>query len=155
MTSEQRSNFTTVVLPFIVFTAIWGSTWIVIRDQLGTVPPQWSVAYRFIIAAAAMALLALAKGHGLRLGRGGMLAAMFLGFAQFCIKFNAVYLAERLVYPVEANELFVRMTADEAAALRSQGYDFYDWAQDEVRFVTSWDQDLDAVGKLAAAIGAL
>ena len=47
------------------------------------------------------------------------------------------------------------MTADEAAALRSQGYDFYDWAPDEVRFVTSWDQDLDAVGQLAAAIRAL
>jgi threonine aldolase len=62
---------------------------------------------------------------------------------------------ERLVYPVEANELFVRMTADEAARLRAQGYDFYDWAADEVRFVTSWDQDLDAVGKLAAAIRAL
>ena len=53
---------------------------------------------------------------------------------------------ERLVYPVEANELFVRMTADEAAALRAQGYDFYDWGPGEVRFVTSWDQDMDAVG---------
>ena len=62
---------------------------------------------------------------------------------------------ERLVYPVEANELFVRMTVDEAARLRAQGYDFYDWAQDEVRFVTSWDQDLEAVGRLAAAIRAL
>ncbi|MDP9422954.1 MAG: beta-eliminating lyase-related protein [Pseudomonadota bacterium] len=62
---------------------------------------------------------------------------------------------ERLVYPVEANELFVRMTAEEAAALRSEGYDFYDWGPDEVRFVTSWDQDLDAVGMLAAAIRAL
>ncbi len=62
---------------------------------------------------------------------------------------------ERLVYPVEANELFVRMTADEAAALRAQGYDFYDWGPGEVRLVTSWDQDLDAVGQLAAAIRAL
>lgn len=62
---------------------------------------------------------------------------------------------ERLVYPVEANELFVRMTADEAAALRAQGYDFYDWGPGEVRFVTSWDQDLGAVGQLAAAIRAL
>ena len=53
----------------------------------------------------------------------------------------------RLIYPVEANELFVRMTAEEAATLRSQGYDFYDWAPDEVRFVTSWDQDLAAVGR--------
>ena len=47
------------------------------------------------------------------------------------------------------------MTADEAAALRAQGYDFYDWGPGEVRFVTSWDQDLEAVGQLAAAIRAL
>ena len=62
---------------------------------------------------------------------------------------------ERLVYPLEANELFVRMTAGEAATLRAQGFDFYDWAPDEVRFVTSWDQDLEAVEQLAAAIRAL
>lgn len=62
---------------------------------------------------------------------------------------------DRLVYPVEANELFVRMTADEAAELRAQGYDFYDWGPGEVRFVTSWDQDLEVVGKLAVAIRAL
>ena len=43
-----------VAIPFAVFTAIWGSTWIVIRGQLGAVPPQWSVAYRFVIATAAM-----------------------------------------------------------------------------------------------------
>ena len=63
--------------------------------------------------------------------------------------------SERLVYPVEANELFIRMTAEEAATLRAQGYDFYDWGPGEVRFVTSWDQDPDAVGQLAAAIRAL
>lgn len=84
-----------VVLPFIIFTAIWGSTWIVIRGQLGIVPPQWSVAYRFIIAAVAMAGLALWKGHSLKIGPRALLAATFLGFAQFGISFNAVYLAER------------------------------------------------------------
>src|SRR5437764_13910216 len=89
------STFRIVTLPFIVFTAIWGSTWIVIRGQLGVVPPQWSVAYRFTIAAVAMALIATAKGDALRLGRGGLRAAVFLGFTQFCINFNAVYLAER------------------------------------------------------------
>jgi threonine aldolase len=62
---------------------------------------------------------------------------------------------DRLVYPVEANELFVRMTRDEAAKLRAMGYDFYDWGPGEVRFVTSWDQDIDAVNQLAAAIRAL
>ncbi|HVU31084.1 MAG TPA: DMT family transporter [Sphingomicrobium sp.] len=84
-----------VILPFIVFTAIWGSTWIVIRGQLGIVPPQWSVTYRFVIAAIAMAVVAAFKGESLRIGRKGLLAAIFLGFTQFCINFDAVYLAER------------------------------------------------------------
>jgi threonine aldolase len=63
--------------------------------------------------------------------------------------------SERLVYPVQANELFVRMTPAEAASLRAQGYDFYDWGPGEIRLVTSWDQDMDAVARLAAAIRAL
>lgn len=61
----------------------------------------------------------------------------------------------RLLFPVEANELFLRMSADEAALLRSKGYDFYDWGPGEVRLVTSWDQDMDAVERLASAIRAL
>ena len=84
-----------VAIPFIIFTAIWGSTWIVIRGQLGTVPPQWSVTYRFIVAALAMAALAAWKRESLNIGRKGLAAAMFLGFTQFCLNFNAVYLAER------------------------------------------------------------
>lgn len=62
---------------------------------------------------------------------------------------------ERLVHPVEANELFVRMTAQEAATLRAQGYDFYDWGPGEVRLVTSWDQDPEMINSFAAAIRAL
>lgn len=95
MSPAHTSSFRTVTLPFIVFTAIWGSTWIVIRGQLGIVPPEWSVAYRFAIAAAAMAVIAVAKGDGLTLPRSGILAAVALGFLQFCINFIAVYLAER------------------------------------------------------------
>ena len=95
MSKDHGSEFRTVVVPFIVFTAIWGSTWIVIRGQLGTVPPQWSVTYRFIVAALAMAAVARWKGDGLNIGAKGVLAAAFLGFTQFCLNFNAVYLAER------------------------------------------------------------
>jgi threonine aldolase len=58
----------------------------------------------------------------------------------------------RLVYPVEANEVFLKVTPAEAAALRSQGFDFYDWGVGEARMVTSWDQDLSAVDQLAEAI---
>ncbi len=87
----------TIVIPFIIFTVIWGSTWIVIRDQLGVVPPQWSVAYRFALAAVAMALVARWKGHSLKLDRAGMMAAAFVGIMQFCVNFNAVYLAEHYI----------------------------------------------------------
>src|SRR5512146_394734 len=95
VSDAHTSIFRTVTLPFLIFTAVWGSTWIVIRGQLGPVPPQWSVAYRFLIAAVAMAALARWKGEKLRLGREARPAAIFLGFAQFCVNFDAVYLAER------------------------------------------------------------
>ena len=62
---------------------------------------------------------------------------------------------ERLILPVEANELFVRVTPAEAQRLRDQGFDFYDWGPGEARLVTSWDSDPDAVDALAAAIRAL
>lgn len=95
MKHEPVTTLRSVTLPFMTFTAIWGSTWIVIRGQLGVVPPQWSVAYRFAIAAVAIALIARVKGERLNLGRAGVAPALFLGFTQFCVNFDVVYLAER------------------------------------------------------------
>ena len=68
-----------VVVPFILVALIWGSTWLVIKGQLGTVPPAWSAAWRFILAAAGMALLAKARGESLRLPPGGHLLAAVAG----------------------------------------------------------------------------
>ena len=62
---------------------------------------------------------------------------------------------DRLVHAVEANEVFLRASPEEAAALHSAGFDFYDWGPGEIRLVTSWDQQGEAVDKLAAAIRAL
>jgi threonine aldolase len=64
-------------------------------------------------------------------------------------------LGSRLIQPVEANEVFARMTADEASGLRGQGFDFYDWAEGEVRFVVSWDQPDEEVAAFALALAAL
>ena len=61
----------------------------------------------------------------------------------------------RLVLPVEANEVFLKVTPEEAAALRAEGFDFYDWGPGEARLVTSWDSDPAHVEALAAAIRAL
>jgi drug/metabolite transporter (DMT)-like permease len=87
----------TVLVFFTIITLIWGSTWIVIRDQLGVVPAHWSVAYRFIIATVAMAAFAQWQGAGLRLPPGAWKVALVFGLFQFCVNFNAVYLAEHHV----------------------------------------------------------
>jgi len=62
---------------------------------------------------------------------------------------------DRLVHPVEANEVFLRITADEAARLRAAGFDFYDWGVGEARLVISWNQTADDIAPLARAIAAL
>lgn len=63
--------------------------------------------------------------------------------------------ADRLLEPVETNQLFLRMTAAERAALRERGFAFYDHGADGARFVTAWDSDEAHCQALAEAIGAL
>lgn len=82
------------MLPFILVVLIWSSTWIVIRDQIGSVPSSWSVCYRFALAGIAMAALAKWRGISLNIGRGGLVYAALLGIAQFVLNFNFVYRAE-------------------------------------------------------------
>lgn len=63
--------------------------------------------------------------------------------------------ADRLLHPVEANELFVRLTAPEREALRAQDFAFYDWGPESARFVTAWNtrpEDAAALGKAIAAL---
>ena len=91
----DRRMDSSVAIPFLIFTLIWGSTWLVIRGQLGTVSPHWSVAYRFLIAAAGMAVVARFQGHSLRPSRDLLAAAGPVALMQFSINFNSVYLAER------------------------------------------------------------
>jgi drug/metabolite transporter (DMT)-like permease len=83
-----------VYIPFAIITLIWGSTWLVIIGQLGTVPPVWSVTYRFTIAAAAMFAFAATTGASLRIGRQGHWLAALVGVSQFCLNYNFVYFSE-------------------------------------------------------------
>jgi drug/metabolite transporter (DMT)-like permease len=86
-----------VWIPFLVVSLIWGSTWLVIRDQLGTVPATWSVTYRFIIAAVGMVILAVVMRQPLKIDRLMVGWTMLLGVLQFGMNFNFVYAAEHYV----------------------------------------------------------
>jgi drug/metabolite transporter (DMT)-like permease len=100
----ERSLFSPgVLIPFLLVSLIWGSTWLVIRDQISTapqgqsVPASWSVTYRFIAAALGMFLLAAVMKNPLRLDRNGHIFAIFIGAVQFAANFNLVYTAEHYV----------------------------------------------------------
>ncbi|MEH3040612.1 MAG: EamA family transporter [Sphingomonas paucimobilis] len=95
--TTPRSATPAVLIPFFIVTLIWGSTWIVIRDQLGVVPASWSVTYRFVIAGVTMLVWAAIRGDRIALDRRGWLFALGLGFAQFCLNFNFVYRSEQYV----------------------------------------------------------
>ena len=86
-----------VLVPFILITLIWSSTWIVIKDQLGAVPAPWSVVYRFVFASAAMFAYAAAVGAALRIPPRAHVVAALFGIPQFCLNFNLVYAAEHHV----------------------------------------------------------
>lgn len=62
---------------------------------------------------------------------------------------------DRLLHPVEANEVFLRLSPGEAVALRDQGFGFHDWGHGAARIVTAWDTREDDVATLSSAIAAL
>jgi drug/metabolite transporter (DMT)-like permease len=51
---------------FAIATLIWGSTWLAITFQLGTVAPEVSVSYRFALAALLLVAWCVATGQSLR-----------------------------------------------------------------------------------------
>ncbi|MXP48000.1 low specificity L-threonine aldolase [Altererythrobacter luteolus] len=63
--------------------------------------------------------------------------------------------ADRLIHPVEANEIFLRCTAEERGALRAEGFEFYDWGSDAARLVTAWNTPQEDALALAQSIARL
>jgi threonine aldolase len=64
----------------------------------------------------------------------------------------------RLMHPVEANEIFVKLGDAGKRRLREAGFEFYDWGSErsgEARFVVSWDQPEREVAALSEALSRL
>ena len=94
MSEEAQSRLRTVAA-FILVTLIWGSTWLVIKDQISAVPPGWTVTWRFMLAALGMFALALIRSESLRLPAPTMGLAAVVGVFQFSANFQFVYRAEQ------------------------------------------------------------
>ena len=82
---------------FLLVSLIWGGTWLVIRDQIASVPASWSISYRFLVASFGMFALAAMRREPLRLVPGGLSWAVMLGLFQFTLNFGFVYNAESYI----------------------------------------------------------
>jgi len=74
---SSRTVTSLATLGLIVMTAVWGSTFVLIKDVVGRMPVADFLAVRFAIAA--LAMLALFAPQAWRLGRAQILRGMLLG----------------------------------------------------------------------------
>lgn len=82
---------------FFLCVAIWGSTWLAIKFQLGRVAPELSVAWRFGLAACILALVCRLRGETLRFAPRTHATLLLFGAFMFCIGYVFVYRAEEHV----------------------------------------------------------
>ena len=79
---------------YIITVLVWGSTWLAIKYQLGSVDPMVSVIYRFGLAASLLMLFCYAKGLKLKFSLKEHLFMALLGILLFSVNYWLVYVAE-------------------------------------------------------------
>lgn len=82
---------------FAACVAIWGSTWLAITYQLGTVAPEASVFYRFLLASALLFVFCRLRGLRLRFSAREHLWMALQGVLMFSVSYVCVYYAEQYV----------------------------------------------------------
>ena len=82
---------------YVVTVLVWGSTWIAIEYQLGTVAPEVSIFYRYLLASAL--LFSWCRYRGLKLQFGGRAHVNFLmlGVLLFSLNYITAYYAQQYI----------------------------------------------------------
>ncbi len=86
-----------VVQLFAACVAIWGSTWIAITFQLGTVAPEVSVLYRFVLASVLLFAWCRAKGMPLAFTASQHAGMALQGLLMFSVSYVFTYYAEQTI----------------------------------------------------------
>ena len=80
---------------YLLTSLIWGSTWLVITFQLGVVPPEASIVYRFALAALLLMVYVLARRLPMRFTLRQHAFIALQGTFMFSLNYILVYLAEQ------------------------------------------------------------
>ncbi len=79
---------------YIITVLVWGSTWLAIKYQLGSVDPMVSVVYRFSLAAVILLLFCSWRGLNMKFSLKDHLFMALFGILLFSINYWLVYVAE-------------------------------------------------------------
>ncbi len=79
---------------YLITVLVWGSTFLAIKYQLGTVDPMVSVVYRFGLAASLLMIFCRVKGLNLRFCLKDHFFMALLGILLFSVNYWLVYVAE-------------------------------------------------------------
>ena len=79
---------------YVITVLVWGSTWIAIKYQLGSVDPLVSVIYRFGLATALLMSFCWIRGLNLKFSMKDHFFMVLLGVFLFSINYWLVYMAE-------------------------------------------------------------
>ncbi|HTK82886.1 MAG TPA: DMT family transporter [Bacteroidota bacterium] len=95
-----------VALGLITISLIWGSTWLVIKIGLDSVPPLFAVALRFTLALIILAVIMAVRGERLPRDRSAITSYLILTFLSFSFPFALVYWGEQYISSGLASILF-------------------------------------------------
>lgn len=96
-------------LLYVITVLIWGTTWIAIEFQLGVVPAEVSVFYRYALAACLLFAWCYRAGKRLRFDLGAHLRFMLLGLLMFSVNYMLTYHAQIYVTSALAAIVFSTM----------------------------------------------
>jgi drug/metabolite transporter (DMT)-like permease len=82
---------------YAITVLVWGSTWLAIKYQLGVVPPELSVAYRFLLASLLLFAYCFWRRLPLRFSARQHAFIALQGLLLFSVNYIVVYFAELYV----------------------------------------------------------
>ena len=82
---------------YLVTVLVWGSTWLAIEFQLGTVAPEVSIFYRYLLASGLLFIWCRYRGLNLRFAGKAHINFLMLGVLLFSLNYITAYYAQQYI----------------------------------------------------------